>query len=105
MVHPVDLCRIQKALHVFAESKDGWATFGGITPDAFEDAGAVMKNVRHHVHARVVPLDKLSIMPDDVTNSWSTHVFHLAIFWKHILTPSGKSDRAKKGARVPHVKY
>ena len=79
MIHAIDLRRIQKTLHVFAQTEDRRAAFGRITPDAFKNAGAVMQNVRHHVHARVVPFDELAVMPDHVTNARSAHVFSLSL--------------------------
>jgi hypothetical protein len=46
-----------------------------------------MQNMRHHVHARVGPTDKLAVMPDYVAYAWSGHLFRFAIFWEHILAP------------------
>ena len=39
-----------------------------------------MKNVRHHVHARVVPGDELAVVPNDITNLRSCYVFLLSSF-------------------------
>ena len=65
--------------------------------DALKDARAVVQNVRHHVHARVVPLDELAIVPDDVANAWSCYVFRFASFENMLFTPSG--DHLRTGAR------
>jgi hypothetical protein len=100
MFHSVDLGRIQKALHVFTQAKDGWSTFRGITPDALEDTGTVVKDMRHHVHARVIPGDKLAIVPNYITNSRRANVFRLAVFWEHVLYSFRKSISANGAFRT-----
>jgi len=42
-----------------------------------------VQNVRHNVHPRVVPLDKLSVVPNDVANAGRLYVFRFAIFREH----------------------
>src|SRR3977135_3423606 len=103
MIHSIDLGRIQKPLHVFPESKDGGAALRGVTPDTFKNAGTIMKNMRHHVHARVVPFDEFAVMPHDVANSRSAYVFRFAIFCKHVFDSFGKSARAKKEGGGPSI--
>src|SRR5262245_56319840 len=84
VVHAIDLCRVQKTLHVLAQPEDRRAAFGGVTTDAFKNARAVMHHVRHDVYARVIPLNELAIMPTHVTNAWSGYVLRLAASLKHI---------------------
>src|SRR5207247_889939 len=38
MVHPINFGRVQKPLHVFAETKDSRAAFGRVTTNALEHA-------------------------------------------------------------------
>jgi hypothetical protein len=88
MVHAINLGGIQKPLHVLFQAEDRRPTLRVVASDTFEDARTVVENMRHHMHARVVPLNELAIMPNDIANAWSAHVFSLAIFWKHFfLTP------------------
>jgi len=44
-----------------------------------------MQNVRHHVHARVIPFDELAVVPHHIANVRSCYVFCLATTWKHVL--------------------
>src|SRR6266446_6038318 len=44
-----------------------------------------MENVGHHMNASVIPVDELSIVPNDVTNACSAYVFRCSLFWKHVL--------------------
>jgi hypothetical protein len=79
VVHPVDLGGVEEALHVFSETKDGWSLFGVITTDPFKNAGAVVQYVRHHVHLRIVPFDKFTVVPNCVADAWCLDVFNLAV--------------------------
>src|SRR5882762_767085 len=85
MIHAIDFRGVQKALHVFAETKNRRPFFGCVTPDAFKDTGTVVQNMRHHMHARVVPFDELAVVPDYVADARSGHVFSFAAGWKHVL--------------------
>jgi hypothetical protein len=38
VVHSINLCRIQKPLHVFSEAENRRAALGGVTPDALKNA-------------------------------------------------------------------
>jgi hypothetical protein len=67
-------------LHVFAQAKDGWSLPGGVTSDTFKDTGTVVQHVRHHVHSRIVPIDKLAVMPDKFADAWCFNVFGVAVF-------------------------
>jgi hypothetical protein len=80
VVHAIDLRRIHEALHVFSQTKYRWAPFGRITANAFKDAGAIMQNVRHHMHSGIGPLDKLAIVPHNVANARAYHIFGFAVF-------------------------
>src|SRR5262245_6713970 len=77
MVHAKDFRGIQKALHVLAETKNRRTAFGRVTTNSFKDAGAVVQDVRHHVHARVIPFDEFAVMPNDITNARRTNVLLL----------------------------
>ena len=79
---------------MLAQAKDGWAALGCVTPDSLEDAGTVVKNMRHNMHAGIVPVDKLSVVSNDVTDSRRAHVFRFTIFWKHSFDSFRKSDQA-----------
>ena len=74
MFHAVNLGRVEKALHVFAQTENRGAAFRRVAANAFEYARAVVQHVGHYVHARVVPFDELTIAPHEVTNSRSAHV-------------------------------
>src|ERR1043165_6110043 len=80
MVHAIDLRGIQKPLDVLAQAEDGWPTFGCVTANALKDTGTVMEHVRHHVNARVVPFNKLSVMPHDVANARRFYIFSDSFF-------------------------
>src|SRR4029078_13393286 len=80
VVHAINLRGVQESLHVFAETKDGWSLLGGVTTDSFKDARTVVQDMRHHVHARVVPLDKLAVMPNNVAYSWCLNILGVAVF-------------------------
>ncbi len=80
VVHAVDLCGVEKTLHMFAQTEDCGSLLGRITPDAFEDAGSVVQHVRHHMHPRVLPLDKLAVVPNGVDDARCLDVFNLAVF-------------------------
>jgi hypothetical protein len=54
--------------------------FGGVTPDAFKNTGAVVQHVRHHMNSRIVPFDKFAVMPDNVADAWCFDIFHVAVF-------------------------
>ena len=69
MIHAIDFRRIQKTLHVFAQTEDRRATLGRVTPDPFKNARSVVQNMRHHMHARIIPFDELAVVPDNVTNA------------------------------------
>jgi hypothetical protein len=99
VIHAVDLCGIDKSLQMFSQSKDGWALFGRITPDAFKDAGTVMKDMGHNVHSRIFPTDKLSVVPHNVANARGRYIFVLATFWEHIFAPS--TNEIQKLDRLP----
>jgi hypothetical protein len=47
-----------------------------------------VKDMGHYVNSRIFPTDKFSVVPYNVANSWSRHVFRLATFWEHMLAPS-----------------
>jgi hypothetical protein len=83
VIHPVDLGGIEQALHVFPQSKDGRASPGGVTTDALEDARTIMEHVRHDVHARLIPLDEFSVVPDFLNNRRGHYVFNFAVFGEH----------------------
>jgi hypothetical protein len=104
MFHPVDLCGIQKALHVFTQAKDGWPSLGRITAYSFKNTGTIVKDMRHDVDTRVVPIDELAIVPNDVRDSRGAHVFRLTIFNKHRFTPFETSEAAGRIARLPERK-
>ena len=55
--HPINLCGIDQALHVFAEAEDGGALLGVVAANAFENGGAVADDVGKDVKGGVVPLD------------------------------------------------
>ena len=85
VIHAIDFGGIQETLHVFAQAKNRRPAFRRITTNAFENARPIMQNVRHHVHARVIPFDELAVVPHHVANARSCHVCCLATAWKHVL--------------------
>src|SRR4051812_35261640 len=42
-----------------------------------------MQDMRHDVDARIIPFDKLAVVPDFGGDTWGRHVFGFAVFWKH----------------------
>ena len=85
MIHPIDFGGIQKSLHVFTQTKDSGPAFGRVTSDSFEDTRTIVQNVRHHVHARIIPFDEPAVMPYFIANARSGNVFRFAAGWKHVL--------------------
>ena len=80
MVHAINFGGVQKPLHVLSKTENCRSLFRCITPDALKDAGAIMENVRHHVYTCVIPLNEFSIMPNDIADTRSWHVFRLPVF-------------------------
>ena len=62
--HAVDVGRIQQALDVIAKAKNSGALLSVVAANAFENRGTVADDVRKDVNVRLVPLDKLSVMPN-----------------------------------------
>ena len=58
--HAVDLGGVGKAAHVLRQAEDARS----IAPDAFEDGGSVVDNVRHDMNIGLVPRDEVSVVPD-----------------------------------------
>ena len=78
---------------MFLQAKDGGPALGFVTAYTFKDAGTVMDHVRHHMHARVIPLYELAITPDITCDSRFLYVFRLAVFREHIgYAPSGDTN-------------
>jgi hypothetical protein len=49
---------------VIAKAKNGGALLSVVAANTFENRGAVADDVRKDMNIRVVPLDKLSVMPN-----------------------------------------
>ena len=58
------LGRIVQPPHVFGASEYRRPGGGGVAPDAFENAAAVVQNVRHDVNRGIGPRNQLAIVPD-----------------------------------------
>src|ERR1043165_8497034 len=88
MLHPVNLRRVEEALHVLAQAEDGGAAPRLVAAYALEDRRAVVQDVRHHVHARVVPIDELALVPDLMHDGRRLHVLLPRVVVEHILSYS-----------------
>ena len=65
-VQVVWLRRIIEPIEVLAPPENRGAALGVVTPDALEDAGAVVEAVGQHVDLGVLPVDELAVHPDRV---------------------------------------
>ena len=63
-VQVVELRAAVQALEVLVQVPDGGAAYGLVSPDAFEDAAAVVQRVAEHVDLRVAPVHQLAVHPD-----------------------------------------
>src|SRR5262249_27580850 len=63
-VHAVNFCGIGHAAHMLVKPEDGRTIRSRVAADAFKHRAAIADHVREDVNARVLPLDKASVMPD-----------------------------------------
>src|ERR1044072_6706613 len=88
MFHPVNLRRVEEALHVLAQAEDGGAAPRLVAAYALEDGRAVVEDVRHDGDARVVPRDELAVVPDLLHDGRRLHVLLPHVVVEHILSCS-----------------
>src|SRR2546426_12015141 len=56
--------RMEQALDMFLEAKNGWSVRRVIAPNTLKDTEPVVQRMTEHVYLSLVPIDKLSIHPN-----------------------------------------
>jgi hypothetical protein len=75
---------------VLAQAVDCRAALRRVAADTFKDARTVMDDVRHDMHARVVPFDELAVVPDFGSDTYSLDILFRRVFGKHVVIYSLK---------------
>ena len=65
-LYAVDSARVPEPIQVFLQAKDGWAVGQCVSTNAFKDTGAIVDDVRGHVHRCLIPGNQLTVEPNCV---------------------------------------